>query len=109
MQLQAKKRPFDEAGIGIVVITYDSAEDQQEFVAKHEVSIPLVSDVESRTVGSPGLLNETIEPDNFAYGVTYPGIYVLSPDGRVRARSFLERLDQRLSTSSVLSLADAAL
>ena len=109
VELQAHRNKFEAEGIGIVVVTYDADEDQQQFVNKYGISYPLVSDIETTTVRALGVFNEEIESDSMAYGVPYPGFFVLDNSGTIRARSFLEGYEKRLDASAVLAMAGAAL
>ena len=109
VELQAHKDQFEAAGIGLVVITYDSEADQKKFVNKYSIGYALVSDVETTTVRALGIFNDQIEEDNMAYGVPHPGFFVLDRSGTILSRSFLEGYEQRLSAAAVLAMADATL
>ena len=109
VELQAYKDRFESAGIGLVVITYDSETDQQAFVNRYDINFPMVSDIKTNTVRSLGILNEQVEEDSMAYGVPYPGFFVVDGFGTIRGRSFLEGYEKRLEASAVLAMADAAL
>lgn len=109
MELQASYEEFQAAGIHVVLITYDSEADQEKFSRKHHIRFPLLSDVEMKSVIALGILNEEYQPGDFDYGIPHPGFYVLNTQGDIVAKSFLEKYQQRLSTSGILKLADRSL
>lgn len=109
VELQAYKDRFEAEGIELVVVTYDSEADQQKFVNRYDIGFPMVSDIETTTVKALGILNDEIEQDSMAYGVPYPGFFVLDNSGTIRSRSFLEGYEKRLEAATVLAMADKAL
>lgn len=59
------------------------------FADQFDITIPLLSDPESRIITEFGILNTTIdESDAPFYGIPYPGSYVVGADGRVMAKFF---------------------
>jgi peroxiredoxin len=109
VELQARYDEFQSAGIHVALITYDSEDDQAKFARKHEIQFPLLSDVDVESVSALGILNTDHTPGEFEYGIPHPGFYVLDRRGDIVAKSFLERYQQRLSTSGMLKLADQSL
>lgn len=109
MELQESKAAFDDAGVGVVVVTYDSPEDQSKFSTKYKLGIPLVSDIDITTVRTLGIFNDEFKEGDFAYGVPHPGFYVLDRAGVILEKSFLENYEQRLDATAVLAIANTAL
>ena len=109
MELQASYAQFRSAGIELVVITYDSEEDQAKFIRKHNIQFPLLSDIDMQSVTALGILNENYKPGDMAYGIPHPGFYVLNRQAGIVAKSFLERYQQRLSASAIFRIANTAI
>jgi hypothetical protein len=86
IQLQEAKARFEDKGIRVASITYDSEEILKEFSVRKSVTYPMLSDTGSKIIRSFGILN----PDGkgFAAGIPYPGIYSNSPKGKVERRFF---------------------
>lgn len=73
---------FDAAGAAVLGISKDSVKKQENFVAKQELTVPILSDAESDVCERYGVWGEKMN-----YGKTYMGItrttYLIGPDGRV--------------------------
>ena len=54
-----------------------------------------------RSSAATGLLNTSVAPDDRAYGVPYPGTFVLDAKGRIVARHFEESYQERNTAASV--------
>jgi hypothetical protein len=73
------------------------------FAASRGITFPLVSDPKSTIIRRYGLLNETIEPGNRAYGVPHPGTFIVDRAGVVTARFFEDVYQERSTAGSVLT------
>lgn len=109
MQLQSYADQFTAAGIGVVVITYDSPELQQAFIDKFSVTYPLLSDVDASSIIELGILNEEYGPGDPTYGIPHPGIFIIDTEQHVVDKIFLEAYDMRVEAAAVLGLATTAL
>ncbi len=105
IQLQANKDAFDEAGIGLVIITYDAPGLQQGFADKHAVTIPLLSDLDAMTFKTLGILNEQYVPGDHRYGIPHPGSIVIDRNGVVVGKLFLESYSTRVDAAATLAFA----
>lgn len=105
IQLQEYKTAFDEAGIGMIGITYDTPKLQQAFVDKHGLTIPLLSDIDALTFKTLGILNEQYQPGEMQYGIPHPGMIVIDPDGIVVGKLFLEAYSSRVDSAAALAFA----
>ena len=74
--------------MGLAAISYDSPAVLAQFAERTHIEFPLLSDAGSEIIRRFGILNETIQRGNPAYGVPYPGVYVLDSRGVVRAKFF---------------------
>ena len=109
MQLQGEKAAFDAAGIGVAAITYDAPELQRKFIDKFGITYPVLSDVDASSMKSLGILNTDYQPGDSAYGVPYPGIFVVARDGTIVGKVFIEGYDTRLDARALLAYASKAL
>ena len=105
VQLQENVQSFDEAGIAVVGMTYDAPELQQAFIDANGISYPLLSDIDAYSVKALGILNMEYEPGDGAYGIPYPGIYVVNSDGIIAGKLFLEPYSIRVDAAGVLAYA----
>ena len=62
VQLQENSELFSKAGISIVALTYDPPELQQIFIDRHDISYPLLSDIDAKSVISLDILNTNYQP-----------------------------------------------
>ena len=85
------------------MFTYDSPEVLKAFADRHGITYPLLSDLGSPIIRSYGLLNTTVEPGSRAFGVPFPGTFVLDATGRVTARYFEAAYQERNTVASILT------
>jgi peroxiredoxin len=109
VQLQEHIGAFEEAGIGIVVITYDSPDLQQAFIEAGSITYPLISDMDTATMTALGILNEGYKPGEPAYGIPHPGIFVLNPEREIVGKIFVEDYAKRVNAEDTLAYALGAL
>ena len=87
-----------------MAISYDEWETNEGFSKDKNLSYELLSDAGADTVNALGIRNESYDEGHPAYGVSRPGILVVSPDRRIvlkRAEeSYRDRpdLDELLAT-----------
>ena len=104
-ELQDHVAAFAEAGIGIVVVTYDTPALQQEFVDAGNISFPFLSDIDAATMITLGILNEDYSPGERAYGIPHPGVFVVNPDKEIVGKIFVESFRQRVDGAGTLAYA----
>ena len=109
MQLQGHLEQFRRAGIGVVVLTYDSPALQRKFIDRFSISYPMLSDVEATSVRNLGVLNTEYEPGDLNYGIPYPGVFVVNPAHQIVGKVFLERYQTRVDADGVLAYAQRVL
>ena len=105
MQLQEQTADFEEAGIGIVAITYDAPELQQVFIDAAAITYPLLSDIDAETILTLGILNEQYEPGDLAYGIPHPGVFVVDPEMKIAGKIFVEDYQVRVDGEGTLAFA----
>jgi peroxiredoxin len=109
IQLNAHKAAFDDAGIAVVGITYDSPALLDQFAAQHTITIPLLSDIDVMTFKTLGIVNAEYAAGDDAYGIPYPGMIVINTEGIVVGKLFLEGYSTRVDSLAALEFAKQAL
>ena len=105
MQLQDYVKGFEEAGIGVIAITYDAPELQQAFIDANSITYPLLSDIEASSVKALAVLNDRYEPGEPAYGIPYPGIFIVDAQQMIVGKVFVEAVSKRVGAGEVLDYA----
>ena len=93
---------FREKGYNVASISYDTPDKLKKFASKYEVQFPLLSDPDSVIIEAFGILNTEQTPGSFAYGIPYPGIFVVNADQTVQAKYFEEDYKERPSLDGVI-------
>jgi len=103
---------LQRAGLGLAAISYDSTAVLQDFASRARVTIPLLSDHESKVIRRYGVndrryragsqLNVDSTGDVPVYGLACPAIFVINPDREVRWRFVSAREELRLTAASIL-------
>jgi peroxiredoxin len=109
IQLQEYKAEFDQAGIGLVAMTYDDPELQQAFVDKHDIEYPILHDVDALSFRTLGILNEEYRAGDPDYGIPHPGMLVIDTRGKVVGKLFLESYSVRVDSKASLEFAKKVL
>ena len=103
MGLQTDIQAFDDAGIQLVGISYDSPEVLKTFATKNKITFPLLSDPGSKTIDAYHIRNTSAKGK--AEGVPNPGTFVLTPAGKIGAKLFQDGYRDRASTSTMIAAA----
>lgn len=103
MELQGRYSDIMKQGLGLVAISYDSVETLRKFAESRGITFPLVSDPESAIIRRYGLLNDTVDPKNRAYGVPHPGTFIVDRKGVVTSRFFEDAYQERNTAASILA------
>lgn len=102
MELEQQRAAYEKKGLRVAALTYDSVEILKNFADRTRIGYPLLSDAGSKTIRAFGILNETVQPGTLAYGVPWPGTYVIDPGGTVKERFFEQSYRERFSAGTVL-------
>ena len=108
MQLAQWQDEFEAAGIKVAGMTYDSQEILAGFVANENLNYPLLRDEEAQHVNAYGIRNVEYGPDHRFYGIPYPGIVLISPEGTVLGKYAEPGYRERPAFEEVLASAKAA-
>lgn len=109
LKLQEHKPYFDLYGIRLVAITYDSEDAQQPFIEQHGITIPVLSDTQSKTFQALGILNQDHQPGDAEYGLPHPGAIIVNRDGIIVGKLFVENPNLRVYSSEMLDYTKKAL
>lgn len=106
IELRTAQGPLEQRGYRMAAISYDPTEVLVRFAAQRGVAYPLLSDVGSKTIDAFNLRDTRYKPGSFAWGVPYPVILVLSPQGVVRAKLAEEDYKVRPTNEAVMAAVD---
>jgi peroxiredoxin len=101
-QLVDAKAQFAALGFNVATMTYDPVPTLQEAAAEYDTDFPLLYDENNAHVKAMGILNTEYEPGHRAYGIPYPGIFILDAQGTIRAKLAEEDYRVRPDLSLVL-------
>lgn len=101
MELEQSRTILEENGLQVAAVSYDSTEILAAFAQKHAIRFPLLSDPNSRVIRRFGIFNFNVAPDLRAYGVPHPVEYLVTPDGTVVQKYFVEIYQHRVTGSAV--------
>lgn len=104
-QLVGVADQFEALGLSIVAITYDPVELLAEVAEDEAIGFTLLHDPDVTHVKSFGILNTQYEPGDRAYGIPYPGIFLVDPQGVIRHKLAEEDYRIRPDFADVLAAA----
>ena len=105
MQLTEISAQFEDMGVNITAMTYDSVEMLKSVEEDEGIEFTLLRDADITHVNALGILNEDYEPGSRAYGVPHPGIFIITPDGVIRAKFAEHGCRDRPNCDNVLEAA----
>jgi peroxiredoxin len=106
-RMQAAQEQFAALGFTLAAMTYDPVATLKEAEEEHGTSMPLLSDEDTRHVTAMGILNTQYSPGERAYGIPYPGIFVIDAQGVIRAKLAEKDYKVRPDVSLVLETVSA--
>lgn len=96
---------FKAMGLEIVAMTYDSVEVLKTVEEDQGVEFTLLHDEEVGHVNGLGIRNLDYEPGHRVYGIPYPGIFLVDPNGVIQAKFAQESYRDRPDFGNVLEAA----
>jgi hypothetical protein len=75
----------------------------KSFAERQHITYPLLSDPHSKIIRAYNILNETAKPGTPAYGIPYPGVYLVDRDGKVVSKYFENDYKDRVSSADILA------
>lgn len=105
MQLTDITEQFENLGFGIAAVTYDPVEFLKEVQEDQAVEFPLLHDEDVKHVNALGIRNLEYEPGQRAYGIPYPGIFIVDSQGVIKFKFAEESFRDRPNFEAVLEAA----
>lgn len=105
MQLIDIADQFEAMGINVATITYDSIDVLKIVEEDQGVEFPLLHDEAVTHVNAFGIRNLDYEPGERAYGIPYPGMFLVSADGVIKFKFAEESFRDRPDFAEVLEAA----
>jgi peroxiredoxin len=108
LEVNEARDRFAEAGWGVAVLTYDSAETLAQVADRRALEIVLLGDEDSAVIDQFDVRDPIYaDPDHMAYGVPYPIAFAIRPDGSIVAKFWHEAgLGQRRGYATRVSTED---
>ena len=103
MELQQQAEGFRKKGLAVASLSYDSVAILKDFAERKKVTYPMLSDPESKVIKAFGILNTNMEPGTMAYGVPFPGMFIIDAKGVVKAKYFEDDHRERYTAADVLT------
>lgn len=101
-RLVAVEAQFAALGYKVAAMTYDPVATLKQAQEQYGTTFPLLYDEGNTHVMAMGILNTQYSPGQRAYGIPYPGIFVLDAQGVIRAKLAEEDYKLRPEFSLVL-------
>jgi peroxiredoxin len=101
IQLQSAKARFEEQGLKLAGISYDSEAILKFFADRRKIEFPLLSDPDSSVIRAYDVLNSEAIGQNT--GMARPGYFFIDTKGVIREKFFEAKYRERLTGNSVLS------
>ena len=70
----------------LAAMTYDELPELKSFHQAESIGFPLLRDEQARHVNLFQVRDLGYQKDSSAYGIPYPGIFWIAPDGRIKAK-----------------------
>lgn len=102
VQLEKQRSAFEEAGVKLAAMTYDSLDILKDFHDNRDLGLPLLRDVDGKHVNAFGVPDEDL-----GRGIPLPGILWLAPDGRINAKFAVRGYRTRPPVSDLLEAVGA--
>jgi peroxiredoxin len=97
---------IEKRGYGVAALSYDSPEILAAFTVKRQIAYTLLSDPKSEVIDRYKLRDPQYPPGNRAYGVPRPIIFILDPNGVIKAKLYEESFKDRPPVAAVISKLD---
>ncbi len=102
MELAQQVKGFEDRGLKVAVITYDTKEVLKHFSDRMSIPYPMLSDQGSKVIQAFGILNTGAKKDTPFYGIPHPGTYIVDRNGKVKSKYFEEDYRDRFTAAGIL-------
>lgn len=86
IQLAAISDLIEDMGISVVAMTYDSVRMLKSVEKDEDINFTLLHDEDVTHVNAFGILNTKYRPGDRTYGIPHPGIFLIDPNGVIKAK-----------------------
>jgi peroxiredoxin len=101
VELQGRLEGLKQQGLAVAAVSYDPVAVLADFAGRRGIAFPLLSDPGSLTIKKYGLFNTTVpESNQQAYGIPFPGTFMLNERGVVTSRFFEQAYQERNTVAS---------
>lgn len=100
VQLQQAQQRFQDQGIGLAAISYDSEAILKDFSERHHITFALLADPQSEIIREYGVLNA--EAKGMTQGMALPGFIYIDPSGRVKEKFFEAACTDRYTANNLI-------
>jgi hypothetical protein len=101
VELGEQAAKFEAQGFKVAAVTYDTPATLKHFANRVGIKYALLSDEGSKTIRAFGIFNENNKPGTLAYGVPFPGTYIVDQHGVVKAKYFEEDYAERTTAAAI--------
>jgi peroxiredoxin len=106
VQLSEYAEKFTQLGVNLASVSYDTEADLKKYHQRHNLPYSLLQDKDSALIKALGILNTGPRPGDSAYGIPYPGIFLVDRNGIIRAKFAEQSFRDRPSYDTVLKAAE---
>lgn len=103
IELNDNAKQLTQLGYGLAAISYDSTSILNTFAKEKELTYPLLSDQNAKTMSAYNILRNDYAIDDDNYGIPYPGVVVIDNKGNVIHKHFFEGYKKRVKFSALYS------
>jgi hypothetical protein len=101
MDLQRAQQRFEQQGLKLATISYDTVEILKSFADRRQIQYPMLADPDSQIIRAYGVLNT--EATGRDEGMARPGFFFIDPSGTIREKFFETSYQERDSANSVIA------
>ena len=106
LSLRDLASPLAQRGYKLAALSYQPPEELAAFAQQRDINYTLLSDAGSKIIDAFHLRDPQYKPGSMAYGVPQPSIFVIAPDGVIRAKLANEGFKVRPDNGAILSAVD---
>jgi len=101
LELNDHADQFRKLGYGLAAISYDNTAILKEFSEHKNISYPLLSDQDVKTMSAYNIVNSKYAVGDDNYGIPYPGVVVIDNTGKVIDKHFFKGYKNRVKFSDL--------
>jgi len=103
MDLQRARARFEQQGLKLAAISYDTVEILKAFADRRQIEFPMLADPDSQVIRAYGVLNA--EATGRDQGMSLPGYFFIDANGVIREKFFeaREKYQERYSANNLIA------